>query len=121
MALAAAVPARPAPAAAPPVAVVVAEYYRYVPGDSTGTVPVAAPVVVARGGRVVFANADPAAPHTLTGVGSDGGYLFDTGPVEVQPGEVREVDGVPALEPGTYDFFCKLHSWMMQGRLEVTD
>lgn len=108
-----------APGAAPPGAVVVAEHYQYVPGQSRGAVPYEGEVRVAHGGRVVFANLDSAAPHTLTGpVQPDGTYLFDT-PGEVNQLSVAEVEGVSTLAPGSYGFFCKLHSNLMWGTLVV--
>ncbi|HEV7887132.1 MAG TPA: cupredoxin domain-containing protein [Acidimicrobiales bacterium] len=117
--LAAVAASAPAGAAAPPAAVVGVEQYRYIPGDTTGSVPVATEVRIAAGGRLFLANADPSAPHTLTGpVQPDGAYLFDT-PYEVNQGDVAESLGVSRLAPGTYTFFCKLHTNLMQGRLVV--
>ena len=111
--------ASPAGAAGPPVAAVAVEQYRYIPGDTTGSVPAAAEVRMARGGRLFLVNVDVSAPHTLTGpVQEDGTYLFDTRG-EVDQFDAEEVVGVGALAPGSYDFFCKLHTNLMRGRLVV--
>ena len=101
-----------------PAGLVVAHQYRYVPGDTSGNVPVDLPLRLQQGARLLFTNADPAAPHTLTAVPEGETYRFDT-PIEVQPGETREVEGISSLDPGTYTFFCKLHTWLMQGQLEI--
>ena len=106
----------PASAAAPP-SVAVAEGYRYVTGGDGES----APLRVVQGGSLLFVNADTLAPHTLTSRTevSDGEFLFSTGDTEVQSGDARIVDGVEDLSPGTYQFFCRLHSWFMTGELEV--
>lgn len=109
----------PSRAAAPPASVVAAEHYQYVPGQSDGLVPYKGEVRVARGGRLLFANLDAAAPHTLTGpVQPDGTYLFDT-PAEVNQFTAAEVRGVSTAPPGVYTFFCKLHTNLMWGTLVV--
>ena len=110
----------PSIAAAPPVMVVGVEQYRYIPGDTTGSVPVSTEVRITEGGRLFLANVDASAPHTLTGEYQPltGRYLFDT-PYEVPQFEAAEVGGVSSLAPGAYVFFCKLHTNLMQGRLVV--
>ena len=106
----------PASAVGPP-SVAVAEGYRYVTGGDGGP----APLQMVQGGSLVFVNADTLAPHTLTSRLEvvEGQPAFSTGPVEVQPGEARLVSGAETLTPGTYSFFCQLHSWFMTGQLEV--
>jgi plastocyanin len=112
-------PARAVAPPAAPVATVVTEQYRFIPGDTTGTVPVAVPLRVQQGGRLFLANVDPSAPHTVTEVvGAGQTPRFDTGR-EVSFGEAVEVAGVASLPAGTYPFFCSLHTWLMQGELVV--
>lgn len=106
-------------AAAPPAAVVVAQHYQYIPGQSDGVVPYKGEVVIAKGGDLTLANLDESAPHTLTGPPQpDGSYLFDT-PQEVNQFSMAQVQGVAALAPGRYPFFCKLHTNLMSGMLVV--
>ncbi|MDQ1438788.1 MAG: hypothetical protein QOK43_2417 [Acidimicrobiaceae bacterium] len=111
----------PARATAPPAAVVAVEQYRYIPGDTTGSVPVSTTAIVhvSQGGKLFLANVDPSAPHTLTGPEvSFGVYLFDT-PYEVGTGDMAQVGGVDKLKPGTYPFMCRLHTNLMRGQLVV--
>lgn len=58
--------------------------------------------------------ADPFERHDVVSFfkGSDQQPLFSTGPDLAAFGDVVEVRGVPALEPGTYPFYCSEHPWM---------
>ena len=70
------------------------------------------------GDSLTYANADPLAPHNVqsTQTGLDGAPLFRS---EVIPaGATAAVNGVEALGPGSYPFFCVLHP-NMQGSLEI--
>lgn len=106
----------PAMAAAPP-SVAAASDFQYVTGGAGSPVPLR----VVAGGSLVFVNGDVLAPHTLTArlPGDHDGARFSTGTTEVQFGEARPVAGVEDLTPGTYEFFCQLHSWFMTGELQV--
>jgi plastocyanin len=100
----------PARAAVTTGPAVVAANFAYNPADPS--VPAGAPLL--------FANGDAAAPHTLTSVarGRNGLPLFDTG-TPISAGQVAVVTGASALAPGTYPFYCKVHT-EMRGVLTVT-
>lgn len=57
-------------------------------------------------------------PHTVTArqTDADGYPLFQSGRTE--PGDTREIDGVADLPPGTYRFYCSIHT-NMPGTLHV--
>jgi plastocyanin len=78
-------------------------------------------VQVTQGQTLLFANADPIAPHTLSAVPDQyGNYLFDSNGGEANaPGSAATVDGVESLPPGRYEFQCKFHTSLMQGWLTV--
>ena len=88
---------------------------QFVPGDNKNHVP----VVLVRGGKLVFENLDPFAfsAHTLT---SDAlacptcGPLFDSG--DVGYGKKRTLN-TSKLKSGTYRFHCNHH--LMYGTLRV--
>ncbi|HVE94598.1 MAG TPA: hypothetical protein VNB24_06725 [Acidimicrobiales bacterium] len=61
-----------------------------------------------------YTNIDPLAAHNVV---SDVPGLFSSGAL-ITAGQTRNVAGVEDLEPGTYGFFCKLHT-NMKGSLVV--
>lgn len=69
-------------------------------------------VSIEAGTNLLFKNDGPNNPHTLSGTNGlfDGGLLF--------PGGERVVS-TEHLQPGTYQFFCRVHPFM-QGTLTVT-
>lgn len=100
-----------------PPAVITAVALRFVPGDDA--LPLG-PVVVDRGRRLIFVNADNLGVHSIysTDYDAQGAPLFS---VEQQNlGSYAEVDGVAALPAGRYGFLCSNHP-EMKGTLVVTD
>ncbi len=79
----------------------------------------ATPGLVA-GTRLTYVNADVDAPHTVTAAAVDaaGHPLFDSGK-PVNAGGVVPVAGTEKLKPGTYAFFCRVHT-QMHGTLTVS-
>ena len=114
----AATPPEPVPAA--PVVVVSALVYRYTPGETSENSILGGSTRMQEGGTFVFANADPSAPHTVTGpeFEDSGTYLFDSGE-PIAAGEAATVQGVETLPPGSYVFMCKLHGNLMRGELVI--
>ncbi|MGH8973380.1 MAG: cupredoxin domain-containing protein [Acidimicrobiia bacterium] len=73
-------------------------------------------VTIDQGTSLQFLNADSLSNlefigHTLTEVRSDGGPVRFGSDLVPFP-EAREVDGVPALTTGRYDFRCEVHPFM---------
>lgn len=122
LAAAAALSAAPPPAsAAVPSAVVAAAGVQY---HVVGTKPVEdgdAHVTVTQGTTILFVNADPIAPHTLSAVPDEfDHYAFDSNDGEpTAPGKYATVDGMESLAPGTYRFQCKVHTNLMNGEITV--
>lgn len=65
---------------------------------------------IAPGENLTLKNGNANTPHTFTIDGTD---------VDVELAPLAEEDATIDLEPGTYDFFCRLHP-DMQGTLTVT-
>ena len=103
-------------ASAAPVNVVTTVAYRYLPGDSDGSIP----LVIDQGDQLHLVNADPLGTHNLVSLDTaDGVPLFDSGE-QTMLGTTSEVLGVPALGPGAYVFYCSVHGFdSMNGVLEV--
>lgn len=110
----------PEPLPAAPVAVVSALVYRYTPGEQSENAVLGGSIRLQEGGTFVFANADPSAPHTVTGpeLEDGSGWLFDSGE-PIAAGEAATVTGVETLPPGSYVFMCKLHGDLMRGELVI--
>lgn len=118
-AIAAAAPGGAARAAARPgpVAVVTTAGFTFVPGDERE--PFATTLEVPAGARLLFANADGLAPHSVTAEATDPGGrpLFDSGE-PADAGSAVWVRGVERLAPGAYRFSCRAHTAML-GSLRV--
>jgi glucose/arabinose dehydrogenase len=75
-------------------------------------------LTINRGDGLIHHNAD-AFDHNVTSVdtGIDGTPLFsgDT----IGPGQTTRVEGVEELAPGSYEFYCSIHSSTMRGTLTV--
>jgi plastocyanin len=65
---------------------------------------------IAPGENLTLKNGNANTPHTFTIDGSD---------VDVELAPLAEEEATIDLEPGTYDFFCRLHP-QMEGTLTVT-
>ncbi len=65
---------------------------------------------IASGENLTLKNGNANTPHTFTIDGSD---------VDVELAPLAEEEATIDLEPGTYDFFCRLHP-QMEGTLTVT-
>ncbi|HYG72575.1 MAG TPA: cupredoxin domain-containing protein, partial [Actinomycetota bacterium] len=65
---------------------------------------------IASGDNLTLRNGNANTPHTFTVDGSD---------VDVELAPLAEEEATIDLEPGTYDFFCRLHP-QMEGTLTVT-
>jgi plastocyanin len=106
-----------------PTAVVVAEALQYVPGGMKLPQGQNIEVEMTQGTALLFANADPLAPHTLTSVDWDlvnDRPWFDTGGGEsTQPGGSSYVEGIETMPVGRYQFQCRVHSSTMRGWLNV--
>lgn len=114
LALAASALAVAAPARAQD-AVLTAAGLQYLPGDEDLGVP----LEIERGSDLRFINLDVLGYHTVTSEADEGGVkLFDT-PDQLGPGETALVEGVEALPPGTYRFYCSTHYPTMWGVLVV--
>lgn len=94
--------------------------YRYTPGEKSENAMLGGSTRMQEGGTFVFANADPSAPHTVTGPWFEERqeYLFDSGE-PIAAGEADTVEGVETLPPGSYVFMCKLHGNLMRGELVI--
>jgi plastocyanin len=76
-------------------------------------------ITVQQGTNILFFNADPIAPHTLSAIADEfGNYAFDTGEPTAM-GKWSFVEGVENLAPGRYQFQCKLHTSLMHGWITV--
>lgn len=115
-----AIAATPARAQTAGLPLVVAEAYRYFPGDAHNT---SLDLVVARNQTLKFLNVDPVGGfHTITAedVDRQGTPIFDSGLQPVAPGSLVDVLGTAALAAGTYYFYCAVHGALaMEGKLTV--
>lgn len=109
--------ARPAAATrVPGQSALTAVAFTFVPGDNDTP---STPVRVVAGSGLLFTNLDVLAPHTVTALASDasGAPLFTSGD-PTPAGATSRVIGVASLAPGTYAFYCRVHT-QMQGVLRV--
>jgi plastocyanin len=105
-----------------PTAVVVAEAFQYVPGGMRLPQGQNVEVQLTQGTALLFVNADPLAPHTLTSVDrdvDDKPWFDSDGGDSTQPGSYTEVEGVEKLALGRYQFQCLVHTSSMRGWLNV--
>jgi plastocyanin len=105
------------PARAAPGAVVLAQNFTFVPGQSGSALT----LQITRGFDLEFANAEIfLAPHSVTSdrTNASGVALFDSG-IKSAGGQGL-VAGVAALAPGSYGFHCTVHFLTMKGTLVVT-